>query len=41
MVERLREARGRRQGAPLKKRGVLVLDGFKGRLTEKVKTPNF
>jgi hypothetical protein len=38
MVEWLREVWHRRPGALLKKRGMLVLDAFKGRLTEKVKT---
>jgi hypothetical protein len=38
MVKRLKEVWHRRPGALLKKRGMLVLDAFKGHLTEKVKT---
>jgi hypothetical protein len=38
MVEWLKEVWLRRPGALLKKRGKLVLDAFKGNLTEKVKT---
>jgi hypothetical protein len=38
MVEWLKEVWHRRPGAFLKKRGMLVLDAFKGHLTEKVKT---
>jgi hypothetical protein len=38
MVEWLKEVWHRRPGALLKKRGMLVLDAFKGHLTEKVKT---
>jgi hypothetical protein len=38
MVEWLEEVRHRRPGDLLKKRGILVLDAFKGHLKEKVKT---
>jgi hypothetical protein len=38
MVEWLKEVWHRRPGALPKKRGMLVLDAFKGHLTEKVKT---
>jgi hypothetical protein len=38
MVEWLKEVWQRRPGALLKKTGMLVLDSFKGHLTEKVKT---
>jgi hypothetical protein len=38
MVKWLKEVWHRRPSALLKKRGMLVLDGFKGHLTEKVKT---
>jgi hypothetical protein len=38
MVEWLKEVWHRRPGALLKKRGMLVLDAFRGHLTEKVKT---
>jgi hypothetical protein len=38
MVEWLKEVWHRRPGALLKKRGMLVLDAFKGHITEKVKT---
>jgi hypothetical protein len=37
-VKWLKEVWHRRPGALLKKRGILVLDAFKGHLTEKVKT---
>jgi hypothetical protein len=37
-VEWLKEVWHRRPGALLKKRGMLVLDAFRGHLTEKVKT---
>jgi hypothetical protein len=40
-VKWLREVWHRRPGAVLKKRGMLVLDAFKGHLTEKVKTVAF
>jgi hypothetical protein len=38
MVEWLKELWHRRPDALLKKRGMLVLDAFKGHLTDKVKT---
>jgi hypothetical protein len=38
MVEWLKEVWHRRPDALLKKRGMLVLDAFKGHLTENVKT---
>jgi hypothetical protein len=38
MVKWLKEVWHRRPGSLLKKRGMLVLDAFKGHLTEKVKT---
>jgi hypothetical protein len=38
MVSWLREVWYRRKDAHLKKRGMMVLDAFRGHLTEKVKT---
>jgi hypothetical protein len=38
MVEWLREVWHRRPGALPKNRGMLILDAFKGHLTDKVKT---
>jgi hypothetical protein len=38
LVERLKEVCHRRSGALLKKKGMQVLDAFRGHLTEKVKT---
>jgi hypothetical protein len=41
MVKWLREVQDRRPGTLLKKKGMVVMDVFKGDLPQKVKTLNF